>query len=62
MLPSKLPSRLRAGRVNGASRMRFQEESYTIFLILSSPNVIIVEFAHGASFEQDLRKMKKTRG
>ena len=50
MLPSKL----------GASRVRFQEGSYIIFPILSSPIVIIVEYAHGASFEQVLRKMRNT--
>jgi hypothetical protein len=43
-------------------RVPFQEEYYTIFLLLSSPILIIVEFAHGASFERVLRKRKKTKG
>ena len=52
MLPSQLE----------ASRVRVQEESYTIFLTVSSQSVIIIESTHGAPFERVLRKNKKTKG
>jgi hypothetical protein len=32
------------------------------FKKLSSPVLVLVELAHGASFEGDLRKRKKTQG
>lgn len=56
------------GRWNGTQsgsvgvRSKIHDSCYTYFNILSSPLLVLFKFAHGASFEQDLRKRKKTQG